>query len=196
MADLYHECGVAAVYHLPHRPVSRLAIDGEPLLSAKHIPRLLLEIQNRGQLAAGMTAYHPDRSELLHTFKNLGQVTEVFHLNHQKKFENLMDTLTGVAAIGHVRYATCGKDDVNYAQPFERHHIEKSKWFSFGFNGQLANYAPLRDEILSQRDFHLSRETDTEVLMHLIAQQLQGDLRPTPQADVLCLGWSDVRCGQ
>lgn len=181
MADLYHECGIAAVYHLPGKGISRLAIKGDPSQSARHVPRLLLEIQNRGQLAAGMSSFCPDRPELLHTHKNVGQVTEVFHLNHQERYEALMQTLTGVAAIGHVRYATCGKDDVNYAQPFERRHIEKSKWFSFGFNGQLANYLELRDEILSQRDFHLSRDTDTEILMHLIAQQLSGDKRPTPQ---------------
>ncbi|MCA9047044.1 MAG: class II glutamine amidotransferase, partial [Planctomycetaceae bacterium] len=79
------------------------------------------------------------------------------------------------AAIGHTRYATCGKDDRSYAQPFERHHIEKSKWFSFAFNGQLANYTELRDEILAEPNFHLARETDTEILMHLISRELSGD---------------------
>jgi amidophosphoribosyltransferase len=179
MADLFHECGVAAVYHLPHRTAGRLAVRQNAGFTARHLPRLLLEIQNRGQLAAGVTSYNPARSELLHTHKNVGSVTEVFHLNQQDKYESLMQTLDGVAAIGHVRYATCGKDDRNYAQPFDRQHIEKSKWFSFGFNGQLANYQELREEILSQRDFHLSRETDTEILMHLIARQLSGDKRPT-----------------
>jgi amidophosphoribosyltransferase len=178
MAELFHECGIAAVYHLPNRGVSRLAIRQNPGLTARHLPRLLLEIQNRGQLAAGVTSFNPHRPELLHTHKDLGGVTEVFHLNHQAQYESLMQTLDGVAAIGHVRYATCGKDDRNYAQPFDRHHIEKSKWFSFGFNGQLANYAELREQILSQRDFHLSRETDTEILMHLIARQLSGDKPP------------------
>ncbi|MBI1347156.1 amidophosphoribosyltransferase [bacterium] len=180
MADLFHECGIVAIYHLPNRGISRFAADGDPATTSRHIPRLLLEIQNRGQLAAGMTSYDPDRLELLHTHKNVGQVTEVFHLNHRERFEDLMKLQRGIAAIGHVRYATCGDDDVNYAQPFERKHIEKSKWFSFGFNGQLANYTELRDEILTQQDFHLSRKNDTEILMHLIAQQLSGDKRPTP----------------
>lgn len=184
MADLFHECGVAAVYHLPNRGVSRLAVRQMPSLTARHIPRLLLEIQNRGQLAAGMTSFNPSRAELLHTHKDVGSVTEVFHLNQQAPYEALMQTLDGVAAIGHVRYATCGKDDRNYAQPFDRHHIEKSKWFSFGFNGQLANYAQLRDQILSQRDYHLSRDTDTEILMHLIARQLSGD-HPSSLEDLL-----------
>lgn len=180
MAELFHECGITAIYHLPGRGISRLAQNNDPATAALHIPRLLLEIQNRGQLAAGMTSYDPDRSELLHTHKNVGQVTEVFRLNHKERYQELMQSQRGIAAIGHVRYATCGEDDANYAQPFERAHIEKAKWFSFGFNGQLANYSELRDEILKQQDFHLSRKNDTEILMHLIAQQLSGDKRPTP----------------
>ena len=178
MAELKHECGVAAVYHLPNSGVSPLA----PPQGAEHtsnlIPRLLLDIQNRGQLAAGMTTYNPHRNQLIDTHKDVGTVTEVFHLNHQESFKSLMREYAGRAAIGHVRYATCGKDDKSYAQPFERHHIEKPKWFSFAFNGQLANYPRLRDEILSEHDFHLARETDTEVLMHMICHQLSGDRRP------------------
>ena len=50
----------------------------------------------------------------------------------------------GPAAIGHVRYATCGGDDRSYAQPFERDHGRKTKWFAFAFNGQLANYQELK----------------------------------------------------
>jgi len=184
MADLYHECGIAAVYHLPNRGVSRLAPRQDSTLTAWHIPRLLLEIQNRGQLAAGMTAFDPKRSELIHTHKDVGIVTEVFRLNRQTDHESLMATLKGIAAIGHVRYATCGDDDRNYAQPFERPHIEKPKWFSFGFNGQLANVQELREEILAKQDFHLTRNNDTEILMHLLAQQFSGDRRPSME-DVL-----------
>jgi amidophosphoribosyltransferase len=83
-----------------------------------------------------------------------------------------MKEYAGHAAIGHVRYATCGKNDRSYAQPFERHHIARSKWFSFAFNGQLTNYLELREEILQTTDFHLTRETDTEILNHLISQEL------------------------
>ena len=50
----------------------------------------------------------------------------------------------GPAAIGHVRYATCGGADRSYAQPFEREHGRKTKWFAFAFNGQLANYQELK----------------------------------------------------
>ncbi|WP_339910348.1 amidophosphoribosyltransferase [Symmachiella dynata] len=178
MAELNHECGVAAVYHLPDRGVSPLAPPQGVEHTSNLIPRLLLDIQNRGQLAAGMTTFNPHRNQLIDTHKDVGTVTEVFHLNHQESYRTLMREYAGRAAIGHVRYATCGKDDKSYAQPFERHHIEKPKWFSFAFNGQLANYPRLRDEILSENDFHLARETDTEVLMHMICHQLSGDRRP------------------
>lgn len=172
MAELYHECGIAAVYHLPDRATSVLAPRAEASACSRLMPRLLLDIQNRGQLAAGMTTFNPARNQLIDTVKDVGTVTEVFHLNHQTEFERLMDEYEGPAAIGHTRYATCGKDDRSYAQPFERHHIQKSKWFSFAFNGQLANYQQLRQSILSRRDFHLARETDTEILMHLISLEL------------------------
>ncbi|MFN0199093.1 MAG: amidophosphoribosyltransferase [Planctomycetaceae bacterium] len=172
MSELHHECGVAAVYHLPRRGVSPIVPRQNPLETARLIPELLMNIQNRGQLAAGMTSYNPERNQLIDTHRDVGTVTEVFHRSHPEISEKLMQEYAGLAAIGHVRYATCGKDDKSYAQPFERHHIQKSKWFSFGFNGQLANYQKLRDEILSSKDFHLARETDTEILMHLISQEI------------------------
>ncbi|MBM4074553.1 MAG: amidophosphoribosyltransferase [Planctomycetes bacterium] len=177
MAELHHECGIAAIYHLSGE-THRLAPKGEAGQVSRHIPRLLLDIQNRGQLAAGMTVYRPGQPQLLETYKDVGTVTEVFHLNHQADAVALMDRYAGVAAIGHVRYATCGADDRSNAQPFERQHIEKHKWFSFGFNGQLANYSDLREVILSQPNFHLARDTDTEVLFHLLSQQLSGDRQP------------------
>lgn len=174
MAELHHECGIAAVYHLAEEAPSRFAPKADPHAVSRLMPRLLLDIQNRGQLAAGMTVYQPNRQRLLTTHKDVGTVTEVFELNHPEPAERLISSLSGPAAIGHVRYATCGKDDPSYAQPFEREHIEKRKWFGFGFNGQLANYPELRDEILSQNDFHLSRDTDTEILMHLISQEISA----------------------
>jgi amidophosphoribosyltransferase len=142
------------------------------------MPRMLLDVQNRGQLSAGMTTYSPDRSQLLETYKKLGTVTEVFRLNHRGKAESVASEYAGRAAIGHVRYATCGADDVSYAQPFERSHIQKHKWFSFAFNGQLANYAQLRDKLLAEDDHHLARSTDTEIIMHEISRELSGDQRP------------------
>ncbi len=144
------------------------------------MPRMLLDIQNRGQLAAGLTTYNPHRNQLIDTYKDVGSVSEVFRLGHRGKSESLMEQYAGRAAIGHVRYATCGHEDRSYAQPFERHHIKKHKWFSFAFNGQLANYPDLRGELLDDDDNYLSREADTEVLMHQICSALAAERRPAP----------------
>ncbi|NNJ24779.1 amidophosphoribosyltransferase [Alienimonas chondri] len=200
MAELHHECGLAAVYHLPPEPE---AGDGppdwnqagdpapsplvpyvdkvpRPEQTSRLIPRVLLDIQNRGQLAAGMTSFNPQRAAVLSTLKDVGSVTEVFRLNREPKYQSLMNQHAGVAAIGHVRYATCGPEDPSYAQPFERRHLELRKWFAFGFNGQLSNYAELREEILATGDRHLSRETDTEILLHLFSKELSEDPYVSP----------------
>ncbi|TWT43266.1 amidophosphoribosyltransferase [Botrimarina hoheduenensis] len=177
MSKPRHECGIAAVYHLPG-PASPLCPHG-PSEASRLLPRMLLDIQNRGQLSAGMTTWRPGRDLLLETYKELGGVSEAFRLNHKGKAEALMQRYAGPAAIGHVRYATCGKEDLNFAQPFEHRHLQKRKWFAFGFNGQLANYPDLRAEILAQDEHHVALATDTEILMHEIARQMAGDRRPT-----------------
>ncbi|HEY7428799.1 MAG TPA: amidophosphoribosyltransferase [Gemmataceae bacterium] len=180
MDELHHECGIAAIYHLPSPQTSRLA----PLAGAEQVsrlmPRLLLDLQNRGQLAAGFSTFDPRREKLLDTFKQIGTVIEAFRLNHQAKYESIMREYAGRAAIGHVRYATCGANDRSFAQPFERHHGCKWKWFAFAFNGQLANFAELRDQLLTQSDYHLTRNIDTEVIMHYLSHELgqYGDSRP------------------
>jgi amidophosphoribosyltransferase len=144
------------------------------------MPRMLLDLQNRGQLAAGFSTYNPDREKLIDTYKQVGTVIEAFRLNHQPKYENIMREYAGRAAIGHVRYATCGASDRNYAQPFERHHGCKWKWFSFAFNGQLANFTDLREQLLTQTDYHITRNIDTEIIMHYLSHELSqcGNERP------------------
>ncbi|HTQ37923.1 MAG TPA: amidophosphoribosyltransferase [Pirellulales bacterium] len=178
MSELHHECGLAAVYHLPGTVLSPLCpVQGAEEIS-RLMPRMLLDIQNRGQLSAGITTYDPDRRQLLETHKDVGSVSEVFRMSHRGKYESLMKQYAGRAAIGHVRYATCGEDDRNYAQPFERHHLQRHKWFSFGFNGQLANFRELQAKLLADGDNHLARENDTEIIMHEISRELSGDGRP------------------
>jgi amidophosphoribosyltransferase len=178
MSELRHECGVAALYHLPDRDPSPLCPAEGPDQISRLMPRMLLDIQNRGQLSAGMTTYNPDRKLLLNTYKELGSVSEVFRMSHRGKFESLMRDNAGRAAIGHVRYATCGAEEPSYAQPYESPHLKKHKWFAFAFNGQLANYAELREQLLSDGSNYLARENDTEILLHQIGHQLSGDRRP------------------
>ncbi|EAQ81945.1 amidophosphoribosyltransferase [Blastopirellula marina] len=184
MSELFHECGIAAVYHLPSDEISPLCPDQGIDHVSRLLPRMLLDIQNRGQLAAGMTSYNPDRKQLIDTHRDIGTVREVFRLSHRGKSEALMREYAGCAAIGHVRYATCGQDDRSYAQPFERHHLIKHKWFSFAFNGQLANYDELRDRLLADNDHHLARETDTEIIMHELSREMNGE-RKVPLIEAL-----------
>src|SRR5947209_18442758 len=178
MDELQHECGIAALYHLPSPHAAPLAPLGGPDQVSRLMPRVLLDLQNRGQLAAGFTTYNPHREQILDTYKQIGTVIEAFRLNHPGKAENIQREFAGRAAIGHVRYATCGANSRSYAQPFERPHGCKWKWFAFAFNGQLANFAELRSELLSLSDYHLTRDNDTEVIMHYIAHAHRGDERP------------------
>src|SRR5947208_1697812 len=178
MDELHHECGIAAIYHFHSPAASRLAPWAGQEQVSRLMPRMLLDLQNRGQLAAGMSTWNPRREKLLDTFKQIGGVIEAFRLNHQAKHESIMRQHAGRAAIGHVRYATCGANDVSYAQPFERQHGCKWKWFSFAFNGQLANFDELRDELLTKSDYHLTRNLDTEVIMHCLSYELRNDERP------------------
>ena len=175
--ELFHECGVVALYwldkpHGPSGPAARLAAKGDvtPL-----IPPMLLDVQNRGQLAAGLSSYNPDRPRIIDTYKDIGAVAEAFRMSHGAKYHAIIGQYAGRAAIGHTRYATCGLDDVSYAQPFERYHGRLWKWFAFAFNGNLANYADLRERLLRRRLYHFSLNTDTEMIMHSLAYRLRGD---------------------
>ena len=149
---------------------------------------MLLDLQNRGQLAAGISSYQPGRPQLLDTYKDVGTVAEAFRMSHPAKHRAILEEYAGQAAIGHTRYATCGADDARYAQPFERHHGRLWKWFSFAFNGNLANYTELRDRLLASADYHFSLNTDTEILMHALAYRLRGD-RPAGPAPGDGLAW-------
>ena len=87
---------------------------------ARLMPRMLLDLQNRGQLAAGMSSYNPTREQLVSTYKEIGTVNEAFRVNNPTKFAEILREHSGRAAIGHTRYATCGPTNRRYAQPFER----------------------------------------------------------------------------
>jgi len=180
VSEIHHECGIAAAYlRSTEESGSILPLglkSGDDI--ARLIPRMLLDMQNRGQLAAGMSSFNADRSAILSTHKDLGTVAEAFKLNAKPEFESLMRHLGGPAAIGHVRYATCGTDDREAAQPFERDHGRKFKWFAFAFNGQLTNYPQLKKAMLAEGDYHLKRDLDTEIILHSISHELQNSEPP------------------
>ena len=168
--EVHEECGIAAVY---------IKGDGDAANRALfYLYRLLLNLQNRGQLSAGITTYNPERLQILDTHKDLGHVNEVFRTSNKEKSFHIFKKYAGTKGIGHVRYATSGTEEKGVAQPFERHHGRKWKWFAFGFNGNLANFTELRNKILQRGEYHLTYNNDTEVIMHYISQALRTDRRP------------------
>lgn len=174
-----HECGLAALYWLKEpfnggNETSDQVDNVAPMMS-----QMLLDVQNRGAVAAGFTSYQPDRTTILKTFKDVGGVSEALRISHAAKHDSILSDNAGHAAIGHTRYATSGEDDdVLYAQPFERQHGRLWKWFSLAFNGNLANYSQLRERLLSKRGYHFTLNTDTEIIMHTLAYRLRGQRRP------------------
>lgn len=182
MGELHEECGVVAIYHLSTGNTSPLCPAGGPGEVSRLVPRMLLDLQHRGQLSAGVTSYNPARPRPLETYKEIGTVSEAFHQNHREQFKKIMDVLAGPAAIGHVRYATSGRDDVNYAHPFERPHIKKNKWFSFAFNGQLANYEDEKKKLLQlDPNSCFTRNSDSEIFMHYLCAAVKEGERDLKQ---------------
>lgn len=169
MDVLKEECGIVGVYQMGTAKKDRNVYP--------FVVRALLEMQNRGQLSAGITSYNPSRDRILQTHKEIGTVHEVFSLHNPHKSKRLMDEYSGFAAIGHNRYATSGSLDAAHAQPFERVHGKMWKWFAIAFNGNLANYDELKKE-LNDNGYHITYHSDTEVMMHSINRELKGDDQP------------------
>lgn len=177
MDELRHECGIAALYHLANGDKATVWT-GDPDEVTRLMPRMLMDLQNRGQLAAGMASYKPGREQLLSTHKDVGTVAEAFAMSRPHEFASILEAHAGRAVIGHTRYATSGPTDKNYAQPFEQLHGCKRKWFAFAFNGNLANFEELKAELLADTDYHLTRDNDTEVILHLLSRELQKADKP------------------
>lgn len=164
------KCGIAAVSSQEQEDLKSSVVYS--------LYKLMLNMQNRGQLSAGFSTYSPVRSELIDTHKGMGLVNNVFRINSKQKSLKLMKNYAGTKGIGHVRYATFGAEDLCLAQPFERHHGRTWKWFSFCFNGNIANVSELREQLLSKDGYHIVHNSDTEILMHYLARELRGPKLP------------------
>lgn len=163
-----HECGLAAISL--QKKLEDYHVGG----AAYYLYRMLLQQQNRGQLAAGITTFNDNREQVIDTYRKIGLVNEAFRSHISEQSIKILQKYEGTKGIGHVRYATCGLDDESYAQPFERHHGRKWKWFSFAFNGNLANFTELKKD-MEKRDYNLVRNIDTELILHQLEHQFRGD---------------------
>ncbi|MBI4439429.1 amidophosphoribosyltransferase [Candidatus Woesearchaeota archaeon] len=162
--DIHEECGISAVQIKEGR--------GSTEKGLFYIYKILLNLQNRGQLSAGFTTFNKHRPHLLSTYKDIGSVNEVFKTSDRYKSLDIFRKYAGNKGIGHVRYATCGLDDQTSAQPFERIHGRKWKWFSLAFNGQIANYSELRQVLLDKAEYHIVQNVDTEIIQHYLSRAL------------------------
>ena len=81
------------------------------------------------------------------------------------------DPLGGTIGIAHTRWATHGAPTVDNAHP----HIVGP--VAIVHNGIIENFKPLREELIADgREFR--SETDTEVVAHLVAREVEGGASP------------------
>lgn len=159
MRGLNEECGVFGIWG--HPEASNVTYFG------------LHSLQHRGQEGGGVVS---NDKEVLRGYRDLGLISEVFR--DKKKLENLL----GSSAIGHVRYATSGSNNIQNIQPFLFHFYDMS--VGICHNGNLINAKTLRREL--EQDgaiFHSS--SDTEVLIHLIRRSKEKGFKAQLK-DALC----------
>jgi len=148
--------------------------------AAPELFRMIKDLQHRGQAGAGICTYNPARKIMIKKYKRPGRVDEVFSGADGDIFNQRMKDLEGEMGIGHTRYGTSGSLTSRHVQPFERTHGVRYKWFSFGFNGHIANRPQLEESILS-KGYHLMLDTDTEVLMHYLSMHISDLGRADPK---------------
>ena len=142
-------CGVGGT--ISHQPVNQLLYDA------------LLLLQHRGQDAAGIATMQGN-SFAMH--KANGLVRDVFRTRN-------MRSLVGNAGIGQVRYPTAGSaSSEEEAQPF---YVSAPFGIILAHNGNLTNAPILRSEMAYRDRRHINTNSDTEVLLNVLADELQKE---------------------
>ena len=139
-------CGIVGV--VSNAPVNQLIYDA------------LLLLQHRGQDAAGIVTQQ-DRK--FHMHKAKGMVRDVFRTRN-------MRALPGHSGLGQVRYPTAG-DAYNEeeAQPF---YVNAPFGIVLVHNGNLTNADALKAELFTTDHRHINTESDSEVLLNVLAHEL------------------------
>lgn len=140
------ECGIFGVYSTTEKEVSKL------------VYYALYALQHRGQESAGITV---SKNSQLTTYKGMGLAADVFT-------PEILDSLKGNAAIGHVRYSTSGESKIENAQPLENRL--KLGQVAVAHNGNLTNSKIIR-ELLEDGGATFTTTIDSEVIIKLIARK-------------------------
>ncbi len=153
-------CGIVGV--VSNAPVNQLIYDA------------LLLLQHRGQDAAGIVTQQ-ERKFFMHKAKGL--VRDVFRTRN-------MRALPGNCGLGQVRYPTAGNAySEEEAQPF---YVNAPFGIVLVHNGNLTNTQALRSELFSTDHRHINTESDSEVLLNVLAHEIEKTTRglPLQPADV------------
>ncbi|CAN7235828.1 amidophosphoribosyltransferase [Variovorax sp. LjRoot290] len=144
-------CGIVGV--VSNAPVNQLLYDA------------LLLLQHRGQDAAGIVTLL-ERKFFMHKAK--GMVRDVFRTRN-------MRALPGSVGLGQVRYPTAGNAySEEEAQPF---YVNAPFGIVLVHNGNLTNAHALRAELFSTDHRHTNTESDSEVLLNVLAHELDRATR-------------------
>ena len=146
---LREECGIFGVYG--HPDASALVALG------------LHALQHRGQEAAGIVSY--DQKQF-HAERRMGLVSEHFTKS------NVIDSLPGDKAVGHVRYSTTGGTVLRNVQPLFADLAGGG--FAIAHNGNLTNALTLRNDLVKQGAIFQSTN-DTETILQLVARSKRGN---------------------
>ncbi|WP_066716565.1 amidophosphoribosyltransferase [Sphingomonas pituitosa] len=114
-------------------------------------------LQHRGQEAAGITSWDGHQ---FHSHRAMGHVAGNFDR------DDVIRSLPGLVACGHVRYATTGGSAIRNVQPLYAELA--SGGFAIAHNGNISNAMRLRRDLV-RRGAIFQSTSDTEVIIHLVA---------------------------